>query len=368
MTKNKRLAASLFLGVLLMSILLGIVFLRTSRVAAPAVVSTAPQPVAVTVTSTGVWEALLEVTPYPYFTPLPEAVRSPIDGTYAKLDQSPPQWWKCLRCADYRPVGGIWKLQFDRGVMRILYEVNKWRSIASYSVSGDRLFIFNDPYCPEHTGEYGWRLDGEGLELEAVHDECSFDLRAKNLSRQSWLSCGEADSSAGEHPPGCEAVQSPVPASVQPQPPLRVTVHGGDSRFFETPPEIIAHANTADVQPPQGIRISYAAESIPFGLQRVLWWEGGWIEVAFDGPYASMGVQFMGEEPIGWARVLFDGQEVWRGKTSDIWSRYGRHGGFVEVTGFRLGEHILRVESMGFDYRPVTVAGFGFRREGGVHP
>src|SRR5262245_52356231 len=83
-------------------------------------------------TPLGVWETLLQSTPFPHLLPLPEAAPTALDGTFAKVDPSPPQWWTCYRCADYRPMGGIWRIQFDRGVMRIFYEVTSWKSIASY--------------------------------------------------------------------------------------------------------------------------------------------------------------------------------------------------------------------------------------------
>ncbi|UCF28754.1 MAG: hypothetical protein JSW42_03440, partial [Chloroflexota bacterium] len=83
-------------------------------------------------------------------------------------------------------------------------------------------------------------------------------------------------------------------------------------------------------------------------------------------PFESMGVQIYGDHTIGWARVLFDGEEVWRGDTAEIWSHLGRHGGYIEISGFDPGTHTIRVESMGFDYHPVTVAYFGFSHHGGV--
>ena len=329
---------------------------------------TSEVPVQGTATATSVWDALQQATPHAYFTPLPDSVSQAIDGTYAKIDQSWPQWWKCLRCADYRVTGGIWKLQLDKGVMRIFYETNGWRSLASYTTDGDRLFLFNDPYCPEHTGEYKWAVQGGQLNLQVVDDPCAFDLRAENLTKQSWNACpqpesGDANSSA---PAGCVDNPAPPPAADQPDPSLHVNVYGGDVRFFEKPPDVIAHANIEDQTPPEGIEISLADESIPYGLSRVLWWNGDWIEAKVDGSYESMGAQILGEQAIGWARVLFDGQEIWRGDTADIWTKLGRHGGYIEVTGFEPGEHTMRVESMNFDFRPVTVAGFGFSNVGGV--
>jgi serine/threonine-protein kinase len=52
---------------------------------------------------------------------------------------------------------------------------------------------------------------------------------------------------------------------------------------------------------------------------------------------------------------------VWRGNTAEIWSNYNYRGGYIEITGFNPGPHTIRAESLGFDYRPVTVASFGFR-------
>lgn len=351
----KKFSLSIFLfAVLVGALLLVTILFRPVGGASPNRIAPTP---------TSIWASFLEATPFAYLTPLPEAQVSPLDGLYTKVDQSWPQWWKCLRCADYRVAGGIWKLQFDKGVMRIFYEVNGWRSISSYTVEGDRLYLFNDPYCPEHVGEYQWQVANGQLELKTVNDPCSFDLRAENLSRQVWSAC------AVDEAPGCieerDTRASLIPANLS----VTVNVYGGDSRFFASPPDLYAHANAEDQTPPKGIQISYAAEAIPYGLHRVIWWNGDWIESTLTDPsFDAMGVQILGEEAIGWARVLFDGQEVWRGNTSAIWSQSGRHGGYIQVSGFSPGTHTLRVESLGFDYRPVTVASFGFSHKGGVQP
>lgn len=318
----------------------------------------------VTGAPTSIWFDLLEATPYAYLTPLPQPAESPIDGLYTKLDSSHPQWWKCLRCADYRVAGGIWRLQFEQGVMRIYYEVTGWRTISSYEVVGDRLYLFNDPYCPEHTGEYQWSLRNGELRLRTVNDPCSFNLREKNFSKQAWISC---DSNSAV---GCEDKRNFQTNIIPENLSVAVNVYGGDSRFFTAPPEVIAHANSEDVSPPNGVKIYFADETIAYGLHRVLWWEedGAWIEAVIDDSFASVGVQILGEQTIGWARVLFDGEEVWRGNTSAIWSKFGRHGGFIEVSGFEAGTHVIRVEALGFDYRPVTVASFGLSRSGSVEP
>jgi hypothetical protein len=314
-------------------------------------------------TPTTLWDALLQVTPVAYYTPLPEPGQSELDGLYSKVDQSPPQWWRCYRCADYRPAGGIWRLQFAENVMRVYYEVTGWKTLASFTTSDDRLYIFNDPYCPQNVGEYTWRVVDGQLILEAVNDHCAFDLRAKNFGLQPWVAC---TSSTEKKTPGCEdRTSAPVPMA-QPATSVDVHVYGGDSRFFAEPPDLAAIANTEDREAPEGISIAYDRDTIPYGVHRVLWWNGNWIEATTDLPFKAIGVQFFGEAQIGWARVLFDEEEVWRGNTADLYVKSGRHGGYIEITGFEPGHHTIRAESLGFDYRPVTVVSFGFSESGGV--
>ena len=330
-----------------------------------------PQTIAVEASATSIWNALLERTPVAYAFPLPEPARSPVDGTYAKIDPSWPQWWLCRRCADYRPAGGIWKLQFNQGVARIYYDVTGWRSMASFTATGDRLSIFNDLYCPDNVGEYRWELENGKLQLEVIDDPCSIDLRGKNLSNQPWLACLPPNEATGgsqhvENPPGCE--QGPAIATLEAlaRLPVSVVVHGGDSHYFEKPPDVFAPANSDNIPLPEGIEVSYHTESIPYGTTRVLWWDGPWIEATTNLQVSSMGVQFWGAPQIGWARVLFDGVEAWRGIASALGSKHGIYGGYVEVSGFSPGVHTIRAESVGLDYRPVTVAAFGFSYQGGV--
>jgi len=308
-----------------------------------------------------VWPALLQVTPLPFASPLPSSDSTALDGTYVKYDPNPPQWWLCLRCADYRQAGGIWRIQFARGVMRIYYEVTGWHSLASYTVSGDRLYLFNDPYCKEATGEYQWKLEGGNLDLEAVDDPCSFQLRGKNLSEMAWAAC-QVDAADAEEPRGCTDV---IPETVSaPDLPsgLQVTVHQADVRLTSPSPEIYVNASGTDQNLPYGVRYSYSEDSLLYGTNRVLWTDDDWAEIFTEAPFASIGVQFRGDFVIGWARVLFDGSEVWRGDTSKIWSHEKIHGGYIDVSGFEPGEHTLRVERLTVDSRPVIVSFFGFNR------
>ena len=333
--------------------------------------STATEAISVTATPTGLWTGLLLDMPVAFSTPLPEENWTPIDGTYAKLDPSNPQWWACRRCADYRPAGGIWKLQFNKGVMRIYYDVTGWRSIASYTIEDNHLYLFNDPYCPDEVGEYTWKLEDKwGLEnrrlvLNTVKDSCSINLRGQNLSAQSWESCQPPNfmTGASDHwhkTPGCETVSTlpgtPAPATLE----ATVIVHPGYALKFVRQPGLYIDANQEEKLPPEGITLSHSENSISYGLNRVLWGEGSWVEVSTELPYTAIGVQVYGDYTIGWAHVLFDGQEVWRGNASEIWADQGRNGGYIEVSNFEPGSHTLRIESMGFDYHPVTVAFFGF--------
>ena len=239
--KFKNRHSTLFLSALAafsLIFLLGILsLLQSVKTASPPGPTTSTQTTQVAATATSVWNALLEETPFAYATPLPDPVPSPLDGTYPKVDPSWPQWWTCRRCADYRLAGGIWKLQFDKGVMHIYYEVTGWRSLASFTVSDDRLYIFNDPYCPEVVGGYRWKLEDGNLKLDVIDDSCSFQLRGKNLSNQPWPSCLPPDETTDAHndwqkPPGCEEHPA-TPSTASPSNlPVTVVVHGGDSRFF----------------------------------------------------------------------------------------------------------------------------------------
>jgi hypothetical protein len=326
--------------------------------------SSSPPPQATTV-----WSALLAQTPVPQNTPLPEPVESPVDGTYVLFDPGPPQWWVCRRCADYRPAGGNWRLQLDRGVMRIYYDVTGWRSLASFALEGDRLFLFNDPYCPPEVGEYRWqRVDGS-LVLETITDPCSFGLRGQNFSRGLWATCeppsgAVSPASSWMQPPGCADNLAVLPTVIPTGLPVRVSVHPGDVRRYEWPPAVRAIANTEDMASPEGINISFGEASVGYGLNRVLWQPEDWIEATTELPFGAIGVQFHGDYIMGWARVLFDGVEVWRGDTAAIWSHLGQHAGYVEVAGYAPGRHTLRVERLPVDSRPVRVLFFGFDEEG----
>jgi hypothetical protein len=168
-----------------------------------------PTPPAATATPSDKWAELLLRVAYPYSTPLPPPMPTALDGTYTKfeLKEEPPV--HCLRCPDYAPEGGLWKLNLDRGIFRIYHAVTGWRSIGSYTVAGDQVTLANDPVCPTVTGRYTWGLAEGQLIIREIEDECAIRLRAMNLTNLPWLSCRPPNREAAvtDHwpkPPGCE--------------------------------------------------------------------------------------------------------------------------------------------------------------------
>ena len=156
-----------------------------------------------------IWSELLLRTPFPYTLPLPVPKDTPLDGTYTKFEtkESPPV--PCRRCPDYAPEGGIWKLNFNKGVFRILHKETGWKDLGSFFVSGDRLILANDPVCHEIIGVYLWHLEEGKLILKVIDDPCAIALRAMNLTKLPWLSCRPPSQEAAitDHwpkPPGCD--------------------------------------------------------------------------------------------------------------------------------------------------------------------
>jgi len=163
------------------------------------------------------WLALIQREPYPYLLPQPVPQRSPLDGTYAKVEHKDVPRVPCKRCPDYGLEAGVWRLHLDRGTFHIFHQETGWRSLGAFVVSRDRssvteypdrLLIFNDPVCPEVVGVYAWARTEEGLALTVIDDTCAIGLRASNLANLEWPSCRPPSAEAGitDHwpkPPGC---------------------------------------------------------------------------------------------------------------------------------------------------------------------
>lgn len=169
-----------------------------------------PVPSTPTVSSSDGWSAFFLRTPYPYGTPLPLAEYSPLDGTYVKMDPITATPFPCRRCPDYKPEGGLWKLNFDNGIFRIYHTLTGWKSMGSFRVDGKKLYLFNDPNCTNVTGTYTWQVIKGELLLMEVEDSCAIRLRAVNLTKQPWRSCQPPNQEAGRtghwpEPEGCTA-------------------------------------------------------------------------------------------------------------------------------------------------------------------
>lgn len=156
-----------------------------------------------------IWSELLRKSPFPHTAPLPPQASSVVDGTYTKFDPKKTPPMPCRRCPDYVPEGGIWKLHLSKGVFRIFHEFSGWRSIGSFVVEENKVWLFNDPTCMEATGSYWWTFEGGQLSLQVIEDECAIHMRAQNLTKQPWRSCQPPTMEAGvgghwDRPPGCD--------------------------------------------------------------------------------------------------------------------------------------------------------------------
>jgi hypothetical protein len=157
---------------------------------------------------------VIEAPPFPYGAPLPPPIATNIDGLYTRelaLDGTPTP---CKRCAGYRLEGGEWTLYFNRGIYKVFHQLTDFESVGSYTVSGNQLTLFNDPYCEEDLamkGAYTFAVQGSTLRLKVVGDDlCSIHLRAKNLTATVWSKKGDAPNVNGGpcQPPNREAAIS----------------------------------------------------------------------------------------------------------------------------------------------------------------
>jgi hypothetical protein len=155
------------------------------------------------------WNELLQHRPFPYIMPLPEPRPTAVDGTYTKSVVAHAEIVHCLRCPDYAPEGGLWRIQFDKGTFRIIHAEKAWKSIGTFVVAGNRLLLANDPNCIDTVGLYTWRLEGGQLFLEVIDDPCAIKLRGLNLTHQPWRACRPPtiEAAVTEHwakPEGCD--------------------------------------------------------------------------------------------------------------------------------------------------------------------
>lgn len=93
------------------------------------------------------------------------------------------------------------------------------------------------------------------------------------------------------------------------------------------------------------VRIYASEESRIFGPALALTSTDQWAEGVCMVPSSFVGVQFWGDENDGWARVLVDGTERWRGNT------YGQSPQlfvrFLEISNLAAAPHVVRIEPLG---------------------
>jgi parallel beta-helix repeat protein len=214
-------------------------------------------------------------------------------------------------------------------------------------VNGDAAPTLEENVC---TGNQHGLYVAETANPELVNNDVRDNIESDIVDQRS---------SGGSAPPPAQPTQSAE---------LPVSLRQGDARTFDDPPFMIAYANTQHTAPPTAVTIQDSGE----GLWRSDGWvslmQGGqWVEVTHSGTaITSVGVQFWGDTNDGWARVLVDGVERWRGSVygSDANWPGGAFVKYLQITGLGAGPHTVRVEALGQagdgSGDDVTVYFFGF--------
>jgi hypothetical protein len=132
--------------------------------------------------------------PYPFMSPTPPPVETPLDGTYmrtltlAELGGSRIALpYRCLRCPPYRIDAGVSTLVFTRGAYYVHHQLSGFRTMGSFVVEDDRVTLFNDTNCPKTPGVYAFEITAHGLRLRAIEDDCPYSgERADDLGYVTW--------------------------------------------------------------------------------------------------------------------------------------------------------------------------------------
>jgi hypothetical protein len=197
------------------------------------------------------------------------------------------------------------------------------------------------------------------------------DMRATAQQEElnDWAT-NEAGGITEEAPPPGEDVPTGVEAQIiESNPvgsgPMVVTVYAGDSSKFQDRPDLIVYANADYAAPPDGFQIRFAPESTSWYQWRNLENPSHWVEISNTREVTAIGVQFFADSTQGWARLILDGAEIWRGDTYGRWTDGYNWACYVEVSGVAPGAHTMRVENLGMagggGGQVVAVFFFGFR-------
>ncbi|MBE0668869.1 MAG: hypothetical protein IH593_14510 [Bacteroidales bacterium] len=155
---------------------------------------------------------------------------------------------------------------------------------------------------------------------------------------------------------------------------VKVTLFPIDVRTLETKPEIIAYANVEYTSPPANVIIKHYGSLWTYNANIALMQKGDWISATCtDDNITAVGVHLGGDVNDGWARVLVDGAEVWRGSIyGDSKSPAGLWTNYLEVSGLLPGVHTIRIESLGIPGEgggiDVAMRFFGFSTKAIISP
>ena len=133
-----------------------------------------------------------EEMPYPFTTPTPPPEKTPIDGTYLRIltldDVGGLLPFRCLRCPPYFPNAGVSTIAMSKGNYWINHQLSDFKALGMYTVDGDRITFFNDPWCPKDHGTYRWSLEDGQLSFEPVSGTCPYEkARADDLTTGEWF-------------------------------------------------------------------------------------------------------------------------------------------------------------------------------------
>lgn len=139
------------------------------------------------------FEVPVEDMPYPYTTPTPPPEKTRIDGTYMRIltleDMDGLLPFRCLRCPPYFPNAGVSTLAMSRGNYWVNHQLSGFRALGMYTVDGNEVTFFNDPWCPQDHGTYRWSVTGDDeLVLDPVSSTCPYEkARADDFTTGHWI-------------------------------------------------------------------------------------------------------------------------------------------------------------------------------------
>jgi hypothetical protein len=130
--------------------------------------------------------------PYPYTTPVPPDEKTPIDGTYMRIltleDTDGLLPFRCLRCPPYFPNAGVSTLAMSKGNYWVNHQLSGFRALGMYTVEGNRVTFFNDPWCPQDHGTYRWAVEDDELLLEPTSSTCPYEkARTDDFTTGHWI-------------------------------------------------------------------------------------------------------------------------------------------------------------------------------------